>query len=298
MLDRLKSEAIFFYYKMRSFWGRALDLMLFLDHLTSDTKSKVLNPPKTPLIGNKVAIYVTHRDLHHDEWEKNLFNALNELGFEIVIGINSPKQMISKDYLYRENFGYDIAASRDILNLYEQLPEEVFLINSSTAWSNAATLILQKARTAAKKSEADVIFATQSFQIQEHGQSFFIYAARNGVEPLRNALGRTRNWKTKRATVCYGELELARFCGLYTGKVGYLFEYELLQKQFMLNVHSGDLTYRLIQKGLKVNPSQHLWRELLAEGANFVKRNLVSSNPARLNKPPRSISQALKINRK
>ena len=84
---------------------------------------------------------------------------------------------------------------------------------------------------------------------------------------------------------------------MFSGDVGYIFEYESLKKQFMLSAQSNEITYKFISAGLKVNPSQHLWKELILGGASFVKRNLISSNPARLQNAPQSITQAFKTNR-
>jgi hypothetical protein len=293
-------EIVFkFYIKLRFVVGRVLNLLTVIDHISAGNKSLVLKSQVSHFRASKIAIYVAFNDFHDDLWERNLFEGIRLCGFELITVSN----VSESDHLFegmfqmtRENKGYDLAACRDVLRALGYLPSELLLINSSTAWDSNARLLIEKAQSISQKNQTAIVYATQSFQPSEHGQSFFIYARGEGVFVLRDIYEKVKNWRTKRATVHFGEIRMFKKLRKTNVAVGYLFEYRQLSEHFRPNVPMKSLSERKYDLGLPLNPSQEYWKVLISLDSHFVKRNLVNKRHGRDINFPDTISEALTIN--
>lgn len=290
-----------FFYKtylfIRGFIGKVLNFASVLDHVTSGNKSLITHVQK-PLRGyKKIAIYTTYKDFHYDIWEKNLIEAIRVSGYELlmVANVNRGKEdAIPKFDFTRRNRGYDIAACRDVLRMLHTVPEELLLINSSTAWGSNARSVIEKAQNLSRAEQCEIVFAIQSFQPEEHGQSFFIYSEGHGVNALMETLESAKNWKTKRATVYFGEILLLRKLQKKAIKVGYLFKYNELVRNYCFDPTIRSKTNAKILIGFPVNPAHDFWKVLITLDSQFIKRNLFNTKKNKFDSFPVSIDQAFK----
>lgn len=283
--------------RLRSFFGVILNFASALDHFSASSKSLIVNGKVPKDIGDKIAIYVAHNDFHGDKWENNLFSKIKAEGFTLITVINRENLLNTQQgslAFERFNRGFDIAACRDVLNLLQFTPKELLLVNSSTAWNLGKNSLISKTRELSKSMDLEVIYATQSFQTKEHGQSFYIFAVGSGVQKLMNDIARARNWRTKRATVFFGEIQAFQRLKNKGVKIGFVFPYRELLKKYSSLESKDPKTSLKIKYNFPVNPSQDFWKLLMLSGAQFVKRNLVATNPGKLLNAPKSCEDAFK----
>lgn len=286
------------YIKLRITVGSLLNLLSVFDHISAGNKSLILRSRVSHFHASKIAIYVTFNDFHDDLWEKNLFEGIRLCGFELITvsNVSESDSFFEKRFqMTRDNKGYDLAACRDVLRTIGYLPSELLLINSSTAWDDNARLIIEKAQSLSLINKSPIVYATQSLQPSEHGQSFFIYARGEGVFVLRDIYENVKNWRTKRAAVHFGEIGMFEKIRKRDVGVSYLFEYRQLVEHFRPNVPIKSLGERKYNLGLPLNPSQEYWKALVTLDSHFVKRNLVNKRHDRDILFPVTISEALSI---
>ena len=255
-----------------------LKQILSVDHYISKSDSLLRNKNKIKLQNKRLSIYTTYKNLYEDESERILFSTLRNMHFDVIQVVNGKTSNNDKQLVKRKNLGYDLAACRDILNCLTELPEELFLINSSTEWDNLCFLNLQKTRELSIAEKKTIIFATQSKQPEEHGQSFFIYGRNQGVKDIIEAYSKHKNWFFKRTAIKYGEIPLMK--SFNKEDVGFLFEYETLlklAKEYNLQNVTW-YTKERIERGIPVNPSADFWELLQLLGAGFKKRRYSEIN--------------------
>jgi hypothetical protein len=272
--------------------GRILNIISTLDHIASDRSTKIYNIPEKIITLQKksLAIYATYGDKAFDEWENNLFDQLNSLGFQILI-VHNISNYTNQGKILRTNVGYDLAAIRDVIRLLNKMPEQLLLINSSIAYSQNFYKLINHARQIATSKNNPVVSCTESFQTRHHAQSYFFYAKGDAVFDLMRVYEKMKNWKTKRAAVYFGELRVMKQLSTLGREVKFIYPYEFILKKAIIR--------GLFQKSLKdkmpwnrnLNPTQHFWETLTSEGAPFVKRNLILMNPTNLKKRPNSIAE-------
>jgi hypothetical protein len=262
-------------YYVRKLVGKFFNVLSIIDHLTVRKKNLIKNIERiTVLKHEKIAIYTTFNELHLDKWEDELFNELKRKHFLIVLVVNEEngnKLFIPHHYepsivFLRKNQGYDLAAVRDVLNLLEGKPKQLLLINSSVAWfAKGVGEIIESSET----SDC-IIGMVESLQTKRHIQSFFFLATSpKSVENLITIYSEMKNWKTKRATVRFGEIPILEKIISLNNNYKILFPYSITSKNFELN--NPLITY---YKERRLNPSVNMWFELLSSGFPGVKRNL------------------------
>jgi hypothetical protein len=255
--------------------GRILVYLSLIDHLSATTSDLSVNEPQRLNIENqKIAIYTTYPDLINDPSEKFLLNALQENGYQVLIVANSVSGLSNKVWLKRRNRGYDLAAVRDAFRLLDGIPASFILVNSSIVWLEGTSQFIHSCETKLSRSKALVLSLTQSFQRHEHAQSFFFLVQEDGYSHLKNSFASMRNWRSKRATVNFGEIRLSKLLHDAQIPVIYYFPYDEL-----LNYHKQSTNFEDPRPVVtrKFNPSQHFAKEIIENGGTFYKRNLKST---------------------
>jgi hypothetical protein len=195
--------------------------------------------------------------------------------------------------LVRRNVGYDFGALREALAFW-QLPhshtELVLLMNDSVLGPFGP---LAEVLDRLDFSAADIFGATDSRQRVHHLQSWFLAIGRRaldhpawpafwaGVRPVTNkeyvvrqselAFSRTMRRGGLRLRALWPQAEMLR--DVFAGPRAFSGIAEV--RQLARIRRFGNLGYAL-------NPTADLWRQLLAAGCPFVKRELVERNPARV----------------
>jgi hypothetical protein len=243
-----------------------------IDHYTSTSSNLTVNEPShIDITDKKIALYTTYPALHNDESEKLLFEALVKNGYELLVIANSEKITEGKIWMARKNRGYDLAAIRDATHYLHGNPRYILLVNSSVAWLKGTSEFILHCETELQKYSSKVLSLTQSFQRHEHAQSYFFLADAAGYEELKKAYAYMRNWRTKRATVNFGEIQLSKILHNRSTKIRYIFPYsEVVQQHANLGLDVG----HELHTDIKFNPTHHFARELIQLGAPFFKRNL------------------------
>jgi hypothetical protein len=286
------------YLTIRGGIGKSLYYASSLDHVTAGQKSLITHGRLSLENSHKIAVYTAYQDFHNDIGERNLLDSIKLSGFQLLTIANVEKhrkEIISKFDFIRENKGYDIAACRDVLRKLNSVPVELLLINSSTAWDLNAALLIKKAQALSLNDQCDIVYATQSFQTKEHGQSFFIYARGDGVRILMEVLESAKNWKTRRATVYFGEILLLEKLRKQKAKVGFLFKYSELVHNYYLDPIYDSKTHKKLQMKLPVNPTHDFWKILIKLNSQFVKRNLFSVEKKKSVFLPNSIEEVFTV---
>jgi lipopolysaccharide biosynthesis protein len=203
--------------------------------------------------------------------------ALREAGFSIIAVSNGGAlqplamthlQTVCAAVLVRRNVGYDFCAWREALERFDvpRSDTELVLLANDSVYGPLHSLTPILARVMA--GGADVWGLTDSNQIRFHLQSYFLVA---GAAAIRSDAWR-RFWQSVRPVP---------------------------SKSMMIRRYEVGLTQCLSRAGLRcealwpvatlcqpdratarVNPTHHLWRQLLDAGFPFIKRELVRDNPA------------------
>ena len=256
-------------------------------------------PDRDPDLGRDVAVFI-----HFDPdgrvrpRVRRYLAALRDAGLSIVFASNAEKlrpddeaalRDLCDGYLVRRNVGYDFGAMREALSHW-RLPRadtnSVLLVNDSVIGPFAP---LRPLLDRIDYSVADLWGATDSPQRGYHLQSFFLAAGRTALtHPAWSAFwadvhpARSKEWVIRRYEIGLSQRLLA--AGL-RGRA--LFAYEALAARLAHEAPASELharqlvvSRRILARGGVLNPTAHLWRELLREGFPFVKRELLGRNPA------------------
>ncbi len=279
-------------YQLRHFAGKVFSCILITDHYFSSKKNKILNPQIVYTSGKSIAIYASHTEHKFDVWELGLFTQLNALGFQTITVNNFSMTDSRLDDFFRLNRGFDLAAHRDVINLFDSKPSELLLLNSSVAYDSNLTQMIENSRQISVASPT-IVAATDSYQTKPHVQSYYFYAKGESVEKLAQVYREMKNWKYKRTAVTYGEIPILEKLVNLGCTCTVLYPYnsikEIAVKSEILDKH----VLNKIRSNVPINGSQHLWRELRSLGAPYIKRNLFTSNPAKVDGVPSSLEDVL-----
>jgi hypothetical protein len=278
-------------YRIRYAVGTLLEGLCFMDHLSAGNSDLLDQGDKSFFVqGKKIFIYATYKGLVGDVWERKLLDELENLGFESIIVANG---CASNTLLNgRKNLGYDLAAVRDITRRFVGEPLELLIMNSSVAWDMSMKNLIVQCRNHALSDPAQVIGMTESLQRRPLAQSYFFFAQEGGVRVLINAYAKMRNWRTKRASVTFGEMKLSESIRDEGIGIHYLLKYQILLSSCIQEPNCDSVVKMASDFGIYLNPTQHLWRAIFLNNFRFIKRNLVRNNPARMKTYPSSVDGA------
>jgi hypothetical protein len=147
--------------------------------------------------------------------------ALCRAGLKVVLIVAGDRPFVADSSLTkalsggfaRDNRGYDFAAWAHVLKVAPKLwrAETLFLLNDSVIGPLNQTRLDDLLRRVAE-SPADVVGATENFEIQWHLQSYFLAFKPRSLasEALRAFFDRVRNLPDKQAVICAYEVPLTR----------------------------------------------------------------------------------------
>lgn len=283
--------------RVRKIGGKFLTFFSLFDHLTASKMNKV-EDSREILVGKKdnLCLYVTFMEEVLNQTSLQLVSELEGLGFRVVHINNVAKSSIRKNagldsHFQRRNYGYDLAAFKDAFMMLNGDPRSLLLLNSSIFYMHGG---IKKLINESRLLHSDVIGITESKQTRQHIQSYFFYSeTKRGVEALRSAYSQMRNWRSKRATVYFGELRLKSNLERFGASTASLVPYDAivtyaLKHPSLLDKWVSDE----LKRGTFLNPTQHLWRILFELNIPIIKKNLISSNPAKLKSRPGDFFEA------
>jgi hypothetical protein len=253
--------------------GAVLNLLTFFDVLYKFRSTKISPAPKIPQEEADIVVYSCYK--YSDEDHKFLITLLTlRLNLKIIVIDNYGKinrTVIDSrlSYHHRPNISRDLGAVRDFCVIGSQVKcESNFLfINSSCYW-NASTLNDQMDNLGSLNSE--IAFGTDSFQPRYHAQSFFIWVGKDIAQEMMLVLSSKKiidNWAFKRSAVYRGEKKLV----------------QILQNKFQVSILFPSDLYGLPNHLRKVNPTIEFWKNLLHNGAPFLKKRVKISETDHLN---------------
>lgn len=285
---------------VRKIGGKILYGLSFFDHVSSSKKSMLISSSKQAIkMDQRLCIYVTYAESALSPTSIDLVKELTQLGFEVIHinNIDTKEKADSGPHTptyQRKNFGYDLGAVRDGLQLLPQYPTELLVLNSSVLYfAGGLGGLLEKARS----SSLDVVGITESLQTRRHIQSYFFYSKTEiGIRSLIYEYGRMRNWRTKRAAVAFGELKMMGNMISRNTQVGTLVPYHDLATAALQNPNLVDSKVLIeLKMEHNLNPTQHLWMVLFYFGMPFIKKTLLQDNPARVSNKPENFTEASEV---
>jgi len=241
---------------------------------------------------------------------------LKENGRDVVFVSNSKKikpeamtalQEICVCAIIRKNIGYDFGAWRDALD-YLGLPraetEEIICANDSVF---GPLLPLGDTLRRLDYARADVWGLTESWQSRYHLQSFFLAFGNaaihsetfrkfwQSVRPvpvktyivkeyevgitqamMRGGLSCAALWSYEALIKLVNREELEKLILMDETQLGKADPIQISRKLQVLRIRDG------VARRVPLNPTSDLWRQLLASGFPFIKRELLRDNPTRV----------------
>lgn len=173
----------------------------------------------------------------------------------------------------RRNGGYDFAVWAAVLAAMPALwsARRLFFVNDSILGPlEGFARTLQRIR----RSDADFLALTESFEISHHSQSYFFVLQNRGLSSaaMRGFWRKVKVERTKTVVIEKYEVDLLRHARDVAGlATEILFSYQHL---------FPDIDCRAISA---MNPTHYLWEHLLNSGFPFVKAELLFMNPLDLN---------------
>ncbi len=258
-------------------------------------------PDAVPPLGRDVALFV-HFDAAGEVGEAvlNYLAALRVAGRSVLLVSNSETlrpdglqalRALCDGVLVRRNFGLDFAAGRAGLEHW-RLPRadtrSLLLLNDSLAGPFAP---LGPVLERLDFEQAEIWAATDSRQRGWHLQSFFWAAGpRAMADPAWAAFwAGMRPVRSKEWVIRHGELGFAQRLRAAGLRCRAIWPYETVLARFDADRAGSaaeqaqrDLLAKFLARGRALNPSVHLWRQVLRLGFPFVKRELLGRNPARV----------------
>lgn len=273
--------------------GRAIDLVLSFGAKALSNKSQVIesriNSLEEPA---KLLIFHTFSMGKLDSNVLAVVEAFSNDSWRICLISNGPfdaKALPEEiDYVLRNNRGFDFGGYRDALRLYDaKKADRILLLNDSMIWS--AKELLKLASQNVGDLENSVWALTSSDQVSHHLQSFFYLLSGKNVTFMEE-LEALPNFAIKRMAVSQGELRLSRRLKERGVNLMAFYEYgELTEKVLSSDDHFNVQEEVLVRlnRGISLNPTQHLWEALEKLSFPGVKKSLICKNPERLSKIPK-----------
>ena len=143
----------------------------------------------------------------------HLNELLTSIGFHVTI-VNNGKykpELIDSELLWimRRNLGRDFGGWKDILNSRKARPSgELLLINDTCTWERDS---LKRFVLFGRKSDFEIICATQSSQKTRHMQSYILFFKSESIPYVYKFFNGVCNWHFKRTIIKRGEIELSCF---------------------------------------------------------------------------------------
>ena len=254
--------------------------------LATAAKIKWHKPVVPDLSGRDVCLFVSYApDGFLKPHVQHYLAALRQHGFVVVaIAATDLAELTPPDlpiwlsltdaFAMRENAGFDFGAWAAVLNTHPGIwgAASLTLANDSVfgPFDRFGEMIAR-----IRNTSADVVSPVETLQIKRHFQSFFMTfrgaALRSAA--LRNFWADIRNIPDKTELIRRYEVELFSQCADAGLSIEFLFP--------LSGLPLARSRYRDI--GIEhLNPTHHLWKELLDAGLPFIKIELLRDNPCRV----------------
>ena len=261
-----------------------------IGHLRSYRQIRASYPSGPVVLGPRVAL-VCHFDRHGTLREDlpAYLAALGAAGLSVVLvsnaGYLAPSALerlrgLVACVLVRRNVGYDFGAWRDALE-HLGLPRadtQFLLLANDSVYGPFAPLAPLLARM--DFAVADLWGMTDSLQVRPHLQSYFLAVGSRAL----HSTAWSAFWRGVRPVPSKHWLIRWQEIGLTQRLLAAGFSYRALFPYGELIARATPRTKRFraaLAGTTPLNPSVELWRELLAAGFPFIKRELLRDNPTR-----------------
>ena len=262
-----------------------LNFISRIDYLVSPQEN-LIQDYTSNVTAEKIVVYVCYKDV--SERDRKILDLFESLNWKVINIVNtfevSPP---NKNTFFRMNLGYDFGAYRDAILSIKDC-KKLLLINSSMIWSIGSLRTLIETFDQ-DRIVADVIYLTESIQVERHGQSYFIYltfpTGNFTVHDLSDFFHKKiRNTKLKRTAVLFGEFGIFKYFTSKNLKIEFVCTYEQLRSAYIeSNSHyKEEWVNKLLLKNVPLNPTQHLWWVAYELGLPGIKKTLLVENPAGL----------------
>lgn len=243
-------------------------------------------PPPDSLEGREICLFVSYAPSGELKPHVARYLAgLREQGFFLIAlvavdnDLKAPVdrtawETISDAFAARQNAGFDFGAWAAVLNTHPQLWQAVSLTLANDSvfgpFDGFAEMI---DRT--RRSDADVIGLIETLQQKRHFQSFFMTFKNKALASpvLQSFWKEVRNIEDKTELIRQYEVELLSLCETAGLHSEILFPLSLLERR---SFRYRDLDTQVL------NPTHHLWSELLQAGFPFIKIEPLRDNPCRV----------------
>lgn len=171
-------------------------------------------------------------------------------------------------FVARQNAGYDFGAWAAILNTEPRLWQaaSLTLANDSVFGPFDG---FREVMNRIRRSRADVVALVETLQRKRHFQSFFMTFKNEALRSneMKKFWNAVRNLKEKSDVITRYELELTTVCERANLTLEILFPLDAVAPRLPRNI-------------ARLNPTHHLWRQLIDAGFPFIKIELLRDNPA------------------
>lgn len=282
-------------YKLRSIFGRILDLFLILLEKMM-TEPNLSIQPQIKLDCQKVLILSVYINNEDDKDWQNIAHTAKSFGFEVIV-VNTGKSKIEvARNLYkvvnRSNLGRDISSYALALGMIELSKLElIILMNDSLIWNlEFLTKIFSRSYI-----ENNTIYGlTLSKQRAEHLQSYLLIFPKDSIFAV-NVFQELGVYRFKRNLVRFGEIGASQSWSKLGYKLKPLLKTEDLYAGTLSapGIHPKDRKKleRYVRKNIPINPTIHYWSEFYRR-THSIKKSLLNSNPAKLRIFPRTVIEA------
>lgn len=243
-------------------FGRAEGRRANATHLSSEVTSAHLEILKVPEKVDEVVLFVTFAPEGKIKPHVAIYlEALKKIGLSIVliIAADDPDAVVATDLIdmvdglfVRQNGGFDFAAWAHVARHIDLSEARLVCVANDSLVGPFTIEGLRQIMDRAREADAELIGLTNSFELKEHFQSYFLVAKRNGVQTLLEFLATVRMLEDKWQVIFSHEIQMLDF------------------------FHSKGLrTLALFPSFVVANRSIHHWRELIDEGFPFIKMEVL-----------------------
>lgn len=222
------------------------------------------------LVGSEVCLFVTYAPRNHlTEHSVILARAWAAAGFQVVVVIvtddmSTPIDIADLGFangiLRRKNAGYDFGAWASAISLLPAIRESSLLVTTNDSIYGPLEGF-SKMLARVRATEADVVGAIESLEVQPHFQSFVLFFK---PKALRSLIFKTF-WNSVRT------FDRAQVVIWYECNLVMQFKQAGLRCAALFPAQSAE------------NPTLSSWRELIVRGFPFVKVSLLRDNPLGVN---------------
>lgn len=273
-----------------------LNPVIFVDYFFAKSSSNFTNVEESQMWNSadgELIVFFVHFD--HQESisvvDTRTLDFLLENGYNVKLVTNN-SNLSSDRYqpIFAKNLGRDLGVYRDLTQTLLQIDYrgKAILINNSIAWMNNEKLLQAMAFLEENCNRNTVSTLVESLQPRQHHQSF-AFALDFQSEFVSSVFSHIRNVRLKRTLVTFGELQIGKNALKHGLRIKSMFTYESIVSEFKTGKSENGNRIQieeLIRMQIPLNPTQHFWSEIISLGFPGFKKNLLTSNPAKLSHLP------------